>query len=249
MHLNIPLALLGLAALALATTSSTGAATPPVTVTETAYHGWDGAYRLSNGVVELVVVPQIGRIMAFHFAGQPDTDPLWNNPPLLGKPAPTGGTDWANFGGDKLWPSPQSDWPKHAPQAWPPDPAFEFGPFTVSRVANGVRLTGPEVPNYALRVTREITLVPGQARVNLRDTFTKSKDAAGDRNGFPIGIWSVTQTRGDETVYVPLNPQGLFPGVGYTSLGDAGACAELAQCRRSAGGDAQPEGPDQGRRG
>lgn len=199
---------------------------PRVTVTRTAYGGWQGAYRLSNGVVELIVVPSIGRIMAFEFAGQPQTNPLFNNAVWAGKPAPatpnpadpkTFPTDWHNYGGDKVWPSEQSGWPKHQPLAWPPDPSFDTGPYAVTRTPDGLRLTGPVSPYFGVRVIREITLSPGQAAVTIHDTFLKAKGQA----AFPIGIWSISQVRGDSTIYLPLDTHGLFPGLGFTPLGDS----------------------------
>ena len=33
-----------------------------------------------------------------------------------------------NFGGDKTWPAPQSDWPKLTPRPWPPPVAFDSLP-------------------------------------------------------------------------------------------------------------------------
>ncbi len=205
--------------LILMTHSVAQAANPPVTVTPATYKGWPNAFRLSNGIVEAVVVPQIGRIMAFHLVGQPETDPLWNSASWDGKPLPDDPATWANYGGDKLWPSPQSEWPKHQPSAWPPDLSLDIGPYQATIIKNGLRLTGPPSPHYALHIVREITLHPGKAELFLNNRFFKNSDAQGDASIFPVGIWSITQTRGDETVFLPLALTGHFPGVGYTALG------------------------------
>ncbi|MBV9852487.1 MAG: DUF4380 domain-containing protein [Armatimonadetes bacterium] len=221
-HSLIPVALAPCLVLLLALSFS--AAQARVTVTHTTYKGWTDAYRLSNKTVDVVVVPGIGRIMAFGFTGSAETSPLFNNRAELGRPAVQKSgvypNDWINYGGDKLWPSQQIDWFRHQPKAWPPDPNFDEGPYRVSRIRSGLRLTGPVSPYYQIQVVREITLPPHGARVYLRDTFRKSPDAAGRRNGFPVGIWSISQVRGDATIYLPLNRRGLFPGVGLTSLGD-----------------------------
>ena len=200
-----------------------------VRVTRETYRGWAGAYRLSNGVVDAVVVPQIGRVMAFHFTGRPETSPFFNNKLWLGKAPPptpdprdpkTYPKEWHNYGGDKVWASQQSEWPKHQPVGWPPDPTIDCGPYRVKRVRNGLRLIGPVSPFFGVRVIRDITLRPGAARVFLQDTFFKPRRATGKLTGFPIGIWSITQVRGDATVFLPLDLKGRFPGVGLTSLGD-----------------------------
>lgn len=209
--------------------SSALAKSRSVRTTREIYRGWSGAYRLSNGIVDAVVVPQIGRVMAFHFTGRPQTSPFFNNKLWLGKPAPpppnardpkTFPKEWHNYGGDKVWPSPQSEWPKRQPLGWPPDPSFDFGPYRVLRLRNGLRLVGPVSPFYGVRVIRDITLRPGTAAVFLQDTFYKPRRAAGKRSEVPIGIWSISQVRGDATVYLPLNLKGRFPGVGVTSLTD-----------------------------
>jgi hypothetical protein len=195
-------------------------------VTEETYHGWSGAYRLSNGVIDVIVVPQIGRIMAFEFTNQPDTNVLFNNPIWAGKSAPpapnpadskTFPSDWRNFGGDKVWPSPQDDWPRRQPVGWPPDPSFDTGPYQVTRLPNGVRLTGPVSPYFGIRLVRDITLPPGSATLHLHDTFLKVTGPPGP----PLGIWSISQVRGDSTVFLPLNKHGLFPDVGLTPLQDS----------------------------
>lgn len=209
-------------------------------VTRETYRGWAGAYRLSNGVVDAVVVPQIGRVMAFHFTGRPETSPFFNNKIWLGKaPPPTPNPrdpktfpkEWHNYGGDKLWPSQQSEWPKRQPVGWPPDPNIDTGPYRVQRVKNGLRLVGPVSPYYGVRVIRDITLRPGAARVFLHDTFDKPRGVSGKLRAFPIGIWSITQVRGDATVYLPLNLGGQFPGVGFTSLTDSPALPPNAKAQ------------------
>jgi len=194
----------------------------PVSVTRLTWHGWDGAVRLSNGVVEAVVVPSIGRIMDFRIAGRPETSPVFVNPDWAGKSvADADATTWAAFGGDKLWPSPQSEWGKHNARAWPPDQTFDGDPEVATVLPDGVRLTTPDSLAFAARATRTITLKPGEARLYIAQALVKDPDASGPRDGFPIGIWSITQTRGDGTLFLPLGAGTVFPG-GFISQGDAG---------------------------
>ncbi len=194
-----------------------------VTVTHIRYHGWNGAYRVSNGVVDVVVVPGIGRVVSFALTGHPDTDPIYTNPaeyglgPLHAVPFPK---NEINFGGDKIWPSQQSDWPRHQPAAWPPDPSIESGPYRLTVLPDGVRLTGPASPYYQLRAIREITLPPHAAQVNFRDVFVKSVRASGAGNGFLVGLWSITPTRGGATIYLPVTRRGAFPALGFNPFAD-----------------------------
>jgi len=240
-----------LACLAALTIDTASAAPKPVTLTRLTWHGWAGSVRLSNGIVEAVVVPTIGRIMSFQLVGHPETSPVFINKEWDGKTvADADSATWAAFGGDKLWPSPQSEWASHNVRAWPPDQAFDGDPEIAQPVPGGVRLTTPGSTAFAARATRTITMRPGEARLYIAQTLIKDPDAknapvmgvfrlkgaapmqdseateaknAGSRetrDGFPIGIWSITQTRGDGTVFQPT-ADGRFPH-GYLSLGDAG---------------------------
>jgi len=206
----------------------------PVSVTRLTWHGWDGAVRLSNGVVEAVVVPSIGRIMDFHLAGHPETSPVFVNPDWEGKSvADADPATWAAFGGDKLWPSPQSEWAKHNVRAWPPDQTFDGDPEVAQVVPNGVRLTTPGSLAFAARATRTITLKPGEARLYIAQALLKDPDAQAGRDGFPMGVWSITQTRGDGTVFLPLAAGGTPPG--FLVMGEAGDVPAAPYFTTSAG--------------
>src|SRR5207237_346878 len=88
MHRHSRLGILG-GALLFVAQASWGA----VTAQRLPYHGWSGAYRLSNGTVDLVFVPQIGRIMRYGYVGGPNM--LFENEKLSGKT-----TNLANPGKD-----------------------------------------------------------------------------------------------------------------------------------------------------
>src|SRR5436853_5292704 len=104
-----------------------GAVVVRTSVKRANYHQWPDSLILSNGRVEAVIVPAIGRVMQFRFAGEED-GPFWENRALDGiKPEPES-KEWGNFGGDKTWPAPQSDWPKLTSRAWPPPVAFDSMP-------------------------------------------------------------------------------------------------------------------------
>jgi hypothetical protein len=186
-----------------------------VHVQTTIFRGWHGAISISNGIVEAVVVPQIGRIMLFESVNQLESDAIFINKDLAGKTiAGTKATDWANFGGDKLWPSPQSDWGKHAPTAWPPDRAFDGDPFQAQILPDGVRLTGPVSESFGAHVVRTITMHPYEARLYIDQKIVKEANVRGDASAFPMGVWNVTQTRGDGVIFLPLPGQvnGKDPG-------------------------------------
>ncbi len=197
------------------------AAPPPITVTPISWHGWPQAVKLSNGVVEAVVVPQIGRVMAFEFAGHPETNPLYENPDWT--PAknhlPKSG-EWANYGGDKVWPAPQSDWPRFIGRDFPPDRSFDGLPEIVHLLPNGLRLSSPTSTEFGLHVERTITLRPGQPRLFLTQMLARTlPGVAPDRS---LAVWGITQVTGDGLFVLPLPSLAAartspFP-LGYQSL-------------------------------
>jgi hypothetical protein len=94
------------------------------TVAAVDFHGWQ-AMPLRNRHTEVVVVPAIGRVMSLGFAGDGGrSDPFWRHDRLA--PNLTGDENgWINYGGDKAWPAPQSDWERTFGKGWPPPATFD----------------------------------------------------------------------------------------------------------------------------
>ena len=67
------------------------------------YRGWDNAYRISNSIVELVVLADVGpRIVSYRFiAGENVFHEIAEQGGL------TGGGDFRLYGGHRLWISPE----------------------------------------------------------------------------------------------------------------------------------------------
>ncbi|CCW35113.1 Domain of unknown function (DUF4380) [Chthonomonas calidirosea] len=181
-----------------------------VSVRQITYAGWQNAYQLSNGDVELVVVPQIGRIMRYGPVGGPNM--LWNNPTMLGKTASleAAAKEWPNFGGDKLWPAPQSVW------NWPPDPYLDSAPQTVRVLPNHHLLViGQASPQSGIRFEREIALAPKGDEVTLVNIMINTSSK-------PVkwAIWEIFQANDPLRVYLPTNISGHF-AEGYLKMSDA----------------------------
>ena len=70
------------------------AVVPAVTVTARPWEGWTDALVVANGIVEVVVVPSIGRIMEFRMAGEMN-GPFWHDAALHGQPVDPGGGERA----------------------------------------------------------------------------------------------------------------------------------------------------------
>jgi hypothetical protein len=115
-----------------------------------------------------------------------------------------------NFGGDKVWPTPQDEFPRLNGRPWPPDHWFDGAVFESEMGDGTVTLRGPVSDYCGARLVREISL-PGKGRVLIRQRMEKVRLA---RNAglepVPMTIWSVTQVRSPEQILFPLNPESKF---------------------------------------
>jgi hypothetical protein len=189
-----------------------------VSFEKTSYHGWNDCLILRNSKVQAVVVPTVGRVMQFRFAGEED-GVFWENRSLDGKMPDPKAKEWGNFGGDKTWPAPQSDWPKVTDRAWPPPTAFDSMPVKATVEAGfntaSIRLETAIDPFYGIRTTREIYVVPGEPVMKIRTIYTKVEGEP--RN---VGIWTITQLKDPVEVLMPVPANSPFKE-GYNKQSDA----------------------------
>lgn len=178
-------------------------AAEPVTVkTGQAYHGWSDAVVLANGKVEVIVVPSVGRVMQFRFAGEAD-GPFWENPRLAGQPMPEKPWEIAvgSFGGDKTWPAPQSLW------NWPPPDIFDAAPLTFHVEADrSVILTSPVSARFGIGTERRIRLPPDSLSFQIVTTYKKVSGPSVE-----AGVWTITQAKDPVAVFVPVPAGSSFP--------------------------------------
>src|SRR5690606_15681716 len=121
--------------------------------------GWPRAFIMDNGIVEALIVPDIGRIMEFRLAGR--DSPFWHDARLHGQRPNPGATNWLDFGGDKAWPAPRSDWGVVTGRAWPPPAGFDAVGVEMAVRRNTLVMYLPEDPNYGIRAERVVALEPG----------------------------------------------------------------------------------------
>jgi len=190
------------AAALIAAALAAGCAAPPpqlvarsgtVSVSRVNYRGWRDSYRMTNGDVEVVVVPQIARIMGYAAAGGQNV--LWFNDALprrrIGRTPPA---DYPNYGGHKLWVAPQDAW------TWPPHLELDRGACTVQvRVDGSLRMIGTPSPEAGVRFDREIRLAPTGTGVEVKQIMVNVSDG-------PVrwAIWDVTQASTGGVGFVPL---------------------------------------------
>ena len=150
----------------------------------------------------MVIVPAIGRILRFAPAGGPNL--LWENSDLWGQHAPPAAErrDWANFGGDKIWPAPQERW------SWPPDPWLDGSPYACTiRQDNSVRMASPVSPRTQLRIVRTVRLDPRRLMLTLENRLE-------NHGPTPVewAVWEVAQLEDPEWVEMPRSVKRFAPG-------------------------------------
>jgi len=170
---------------------------------------WPEGYWLTNGVVEALVVPAIGRVLQFRSVGDAE-GAFWES--SFDQAAPG---EWSNFGGDKCWPAPQSSWPRQQGHAWPPPPGFDASPMQATVSGNSLLLTSPVDPTWGVQVVRAIELDAEKPRMRIQTEYRKV-------SGEPVrvGIWTVTQMREPIRIGMKLQASSRFPD-SYARLLDA----------------------------
>ena len=158
-----------------------------VTIEALPYRGWQRALRITNGRVEAIVVPCIGRVMRFGWVGDAQ-NMLWENASLDGSSDARVNGSWKNFGGDKVWPSPQSQWRQVTTSAWPPPIGFDSLPYTAEVTGNSIVLTSTVDPHYGIQTVRRISLSADSPTLTIASEFHKV-------SGTPLetGVWIITQ--------------------------------------------------------
>lgn len=179
------------------------------TLEHVTFEGWSDCRRISNGIVDLVFVPQVGRIMRYGYVNKPNV--LWVNCELAGQFAATTGPGraWENYGGDKLWPAPQSVW------GFPPDSILDGSPWSVRDLVGGrIEAWSPASPVTGIRFRRVISLASTGSQVTVENIM----ECIG---ATPVswGIWEVTQVSTPDWSAVPLGAPGRFP-TGYRVFPD-----------------------------
>ncbi len=158
------------------------AATAGCQVEQMNYKGWQ-AQQVSNAWVKLIFVPQNGgRLMQVIFDGHPF---LFVNQVYAGKYLLPSGSQWFNYGGDKLWVLPEgSQDEKH----WVGNSdILDDGAFTFQILRQGpqceISLAGPADPQTGLQFRRVVTLGADSPRISFHAVVRNA-------SGHPIE-WSV----------------------------------------------------------
>lgn len=196
--------------------SCLGCAAAPPRVASVRFEGWD-AVELRSSSVRVVVVPAIGRIV--HFGRIDGPNLLWLSRKFAeGQPAEI--RQWQNFGGDKVWPWPQSQWASLFGRGWPPPPGFDPGRFVVEPSPDGrLRLVSDADPASGYRVVREIELA--SERPSMRVLSRIERVARSGEEAPILAAWTVTQLMPPDELFAPVETSATRPWVSMSEAPDA----------------------------
>ena len=168
-------------------------------VSRLAFRGFEDCYRLSNGTVDVVLVPESGgRVLCYGLDGK---NILYADPQAdAGRRAPAARV-FQDGGRFDIGPE------KHPHTPIPPRPLLWRGPWTAT--IGGPRtvvLTSVKCPATRVQITRAFTLAADSSHLLVRQTMTNVSDAPTE-----WCFWSRTLAAGGGTCVVPLNRASTFP--------------------------------------
>lgn len=157
------------------------------------YKGWPNSYRLSNGIVDLVVTTDVGpRIIRFGFVGGDNEFKEYKD--LLGK---TGGDEWRIYGGHRLWHAPEAD-----PRTYFPDDL----PVRLEPHTDFVRLIQPTETTTGIQKEMDVRLSPSEARVEVTHRLRNTNPWAVE-----LAPWALSVMAAGGKAIIPLPPRGTHP--------------------------------------
>jgi len=169
-----------------------GCTSAPIKISETSDPqplGYGKTYTLQNSSAVVTIAPEIGRIIHFGFVG--DKNLIWlKDRGELAKEKVVG-TEWLNWGGDKVWPAQQSEWSFiYGGGDWPPKTKLDGHLFRVIKsTAQKLVIESPLDDALHVRLRRTLTLDATRPHLTIENTITRNSASP-----WPVHIWSVTQS-------------------------------------------------------
>lgn len=151
--------------------------------------GWPNCYRVSNGLVDLIVTTDVGpRVIRFGFVGNGNEFKEYDD--QLGA---TGGDSWRIYGGHRLW---------HAPEARPRTYCPDNSPVALEHGRDIVRLLQPTEDTTGIQKEIDIRLSPTQPKVELTHRLRAHRPWEED-----LAPWALSVMAPGGKAIIPLPPR------------------------------------------
>lgn len=175
------------------------------------FQGWTNAIRLANTNLEVMIAPDVGRIVVIRYRESE------NFLRFSFSPEQTGSAVWINGGGEWLWPMAQTRWSAVSGTEWPPPPELADQPWSATAWKAADRslncsLTREYGGPLFIKVTRNFRLHPEQPEITIRQRIERKQNTP-----FPFALWNIFQIAEAEAVFIPTDDDSQFQG-GFTSM-------------------------------
>lgn len=155
-----------------------------VAIEKVAYHGWSNCIKISNNLIELIVLADVGpRVIHLAFKGGENL--LYENKEDSGQ---TGGDKWRTYGGHRLWHAPEDVVRTYVPDNFP---------VQVKQLKDGARFTAP-IESSGIQKIVEIHLSESEAKVKVNHTMINHSQWP-----IPLSMWALTVMKAGGKVIVP----------------------------------------------
>lgn len=173
---------------------------PVAPIEYSTYNGWTQACRLSTSDLDVVVVPEIGRIAHLSWKGKEN---LYRQAPHVDGNA----NAWQNYGGNWIWPVAQANWPLFQEGEWPPSKLLDGRPWTgrAWKDADGSQcclLKQEYGAPLNIEVSRHIKVLADKPVIEIRQRLQRTGPSE-----VPVTLWTISQIDHAETVFFPLDAE------------------------------------------
>lgn len=190
-----------------------------ITVKNIQYKGWKEAIEISNSDIQLIVVPEVGRIL--HYSLIDGENIFYENSDFKGNLFKNGTfynnkTEAPNVGGNRVLPCSEDYFHEISGYRHIPDPFINASSYSTSYLTNGVILKSPVSDFLGIQIERKITVNEIGSNVSIHQKLTKVKSAKNTvLSKIPLTIWSLSKIKTPNTAYVKLANKSIFK-IGYT---------------------------------
>ncbi len=192
---------------------------PVAPITAEPFHDWADALRLSNNLIEVVVVPSIGRIAHIAWRDEPNLLRLDQEGQGANNETTARGS-WRDYGGDWVWPVARYHWPRFQEADWPPGRLLDGHGWSgraweTEEGRQFAMMTKEYEAPLNIRVTRTIVLPADQNAFEVRQQVTAMAPTE-----IPVALCQMLQLVDAQWSVLPVDSDSRFERGYHVLAGD-----------------------------
>lgn len=182
----------------------------PVTpIAPTTIHGHTNALVIGNRLLQVTVLPVLGRIAGLRFGGM-DNVVRFDGALAAASTTPPEPGQWRNLGGDWIFTVSQAHWPRLFGERWPPPPFMDGQPWQghawiSDDGAQHLLMTQEIGPPLNVRLQRALRVDPTAAALTIRQRMERTAPS-----DIPMTLWNISQVPGAQRVLFPADEDSAF---------------------------------------